>query len=105
MMHKSSTLQSSPINGPESALIRLRQLLLKRIWLPRGLYEALPGIYIVCGIVALLAALFLPERAWIIPWAIVFAFAAIHLGLGIAALRHRLRRPKSARKLVPDTNS
>jgi hypothetical protein len=100
MMQKSSTIQSSPINGNESFRTRLRQLLLKRIWLPRRLYEALPIIYIISGLVALTAALFLPDRAWIMPWACVFGFAAIHLSLRIAALRHRFHRPKPAEKMV-----
>ena len=66
--------------------------MLKRIWLPRRLYEALPVFYIACGLIALASALFLPEQSWFIPWAVIFGFAAIHLGLGIAALRHRFRR-------------
>jgi len=82
----------APVNRHEMARNRLQSVLLKRIWLPHGLYEALPLIYIACGVVALAAALFLPDRAWFIPWAIIFSFAAIHLGLGIAALRRRFRR-------------
>jgi hypothetical protein len=100
MKYEITHYQSSPVNGHESAPARLRRLLLKRIWLPHGLYEALPVIYITCGLIALAAALFLPDRAWIVPWACVFGFAAIHLGLKIAALRHRFRRPKQAEKMV-----
>jgi hypothetical protein len=95
MKYEITHYQSSPVNGHESAPARLRRLLLKRIWLPHGLYEALPVIYIACGLIALAAALFLPDRAWFIPWAIIFSFAAIHLGLGVADLRHRFRRSKS----------
>jgi hypothetical protein len=91
-MQKPSTIQSSPVDGRKTASARLRRLLLKRIWLPRGLYEALPAIYTGCGLTALAAALFLPGRTWIVPWAIVFGFATLHLGLGIAALRHKFRR-------------
>lgn len=85
--------------------MRLQRLLLKRIWLPEGLYEALPYLYIAIGLIALAAALFLPEWAWIIPWACVFGFTAIHIGLKIVALRHRFRRPKSARKERPGADS
>ena len=91
-MQKPSTIRTSPLDGRQTASTRLRRLLLKRIWLPRGLYEALPAIYIGSGLVALAAALFLPGRTWIVPWAIVFGFAVLHLGLGIAALRHKFRR-------------
>jgi VIT1/CCC1 family predicted Fe2+/Mn2+ transporter len=95
MQYEITHNQSSAVNGHESAPARLRRLLLKRIWLPHGLYEALPVIYIASGLIALAAALFLPDRAWFIPWSIIFSFAAIHLGLGVAALRHRFRRSKS----------
>lgn len=95
--------QPGPVNGHKSARTRLRRLLLKRIWLPHGLYEALPVIYFACGIVALAAALFLPDRAWFIPWAIIFGFAAIHMGLGIAALRHRFRRSNRGKGSNPTT--
>jgi len=91
-MQKPSIIQTSPLDGRKTASARLRWLLLKRIWLPRGLYEALPVIYIGSGLVALASALFLPGQSWIVPWAIVFGFAVLHLGLGIAALRHKFRR-------------
>jgi len=91
-MQKPSTIQTSPLDGRKTASTRLKQLLLKKIWIPRGLYEALPVIYICSGLVALAAALFLPGQTWIVPWAIVFGFAVLHLGLGIAALRHKFRR-------------
>ncbi|MAF82965.1 MAG: hypothetical protein QGF90_07905 [Gammaproteobacteria bacterium] len=60
--------------------------------MPNIVYEALAAIYICSGLVALAAALFLPGWTWILPWAVVFGLATLHLGLGIAALRHRLRR-------------
>jgi len=91
-MQKPSTIRTSPLDGRKTVSARLRRLLLKRIWLPHGLYEALPAIYIGSGLVALAAALFLPGWTWIVPWAFVFGFAALHLGLGIAALRHKFRR-------------
>ena len=91
-MQKLTTIQTSPPSGRNQAARRLRRLLLQRIWLPRAVYEALPAIYICSGLVALIAALYLPGSIWILPWAIVFGFAALHLGIRIAALRHKFRR-------------
>jgi len=91
-MHKPGTIRTPPLSERQTASLRLRRLLFKRVWLPRIIYEALPLIYICAGFVALAAALFLPGRIWILPWALVFGFAALHLGIGIAALRHKVRR-------------
>jgi len=91
-MHEPNTIQTLALSGRDTASTRLRRLLLKRIWLPRAIYEALPVIYICSGLVALAAALFLPGWTWILPWAIVFGLAALHLSLKIAGLRHRFRR-------------
>lgn len=93
-MHKPGT-GPTPRPGRRGNLhATLRRALLKRIWLPHFIYEALPWIYIGCGLVALSAALYLPGRTWILPWAIVFGLAAVHLGIRIAALRHKFRRQK-----------
>lgn len=74
----------------------LLRLLLRRVWLPRALYEALPILYICAGTIALAAALYHPGWAWIVPWAIVFGLAAMHFGIYLLALRHKIRRPRRA---------
>jgi hypothetical protein len=93
-MQKFTTIQTTPPSGLNKAARRLGRLFLKRIWLPNALYEALPTIYICSGLVALISALYLPGSIWILPWAFVFGFAALHLGIAIAALRHKFRRKK-----------
>jgi len=93
-MQKPGTISTTPSCGHKTASARLRRLLLKRVWLPRALYEALPVIYICSGLVALAAAIYLPGWTWILPWAMVFSFAALHLGIGITALRHKFRQRK-----------
>ncbi len=75
---------------------RVAHLLLRRVWLPRAIYEALPVIYICAGTIALAAALYHPGWAWIVPWAIVFGLATMHFGVYLLALRHKLRRRRSA---------
>ena len=96
-MHDPLSIRTDPVDGLRSPVARLRRLLARRIWLPRMLYEALPYIYIFSGLVALVSALYLPGRTWIVPWGIILGLASIHLGLRIAALRHRLRRRSADR--------
>ena len=93
-MRKPGTIRTTPRGGHGTVSTRLRRIMLKRVWLPRVIYEGLPVVYICSGLVALAAALYQPDWTWILPWAIVFGFAALHLGVGIAALRHKFRRGK-----------
>ena len=104
-MLKPGTIPTPPLTRRDTVRVRLRRLLLKRIWLPGFIYEALPLIYIGCGLVALTAALYLPGWTWILPWAVVFGFAAVHLGIRIIALRHKFRRTRrSGDQISPDVN-
>ena len=77
---------------------RIRRLLFRKLWLPRFLYEALPYIYISCGLVALIAAAFAPDWTWILPYVILIGLVCLHAGLAIATMRVRFRkrRDKSA---------
>ena len=71
---------------------QVRTLLLKRLWLPRILYEALPYIYMLCGIVALGSAVYSPDWTWILPWAILVGLICLHAGIALATLRFRFRQ-------------
>jgi hypothetical protein len=71
---------------------RLRSILLRRVWLPKLVYEALPYMYIACGLAALTAAVYVPDWTWILPWAVLVGLLCLHAGLALATLRYRLRR-------------
>ena len=73
---------------------RIRQLLFRRLWLPKILYEALPYLYIVLGVTALGSAMFTPDWTWILPWAILIGLICLHAGLALVALRYRIRHGK-----------
>lgn len=77
-----------PVPGAD----RLRRLLTRRVWLPRGLYEFLPALYLLLGAAALAASLLVTGPAWIVPLACVAAVGLTHVGLWIATLRFRYRR-------------
>jgi len=79
-------------SGPCKIASRFRKLLLRRLWLPRFIYEALPYLYIACGLVALGSAIYTPDWTWILPWAILVGLICLHAGLALAALRYRIRK-------------
>jgi len=68
---------------------KIRKILFRKLWLPRPLYEALPVIYILMGLVALVSGLYLPDGTWILPYAVLLGLVCLHAGLGVAALRYR----------------
>lgn len=83
-----------PPSGEQTTSVvrQLRRVLLRKLWLPRFLYEALPYIYISCGLAALVAAAFAPGWTWILPYAILIGLIGLHAGLAIATMRFRFRK-------------
>ncbi|MEM8982715.1 MAG: hypothetical protein AAGC71_06790 [Pseudomonadota bacterium] len=66
-------------------------ILLRRIWLPRVVYEALPFVYLIAGLAAFLATLYVPEWYWIVPWYVLFACALVHAAIYLLLRRLRSR--------------
>jgi Flp pilus assembly protein TadB len=64
---------------------------LRKIWLPKLVYSALPSFYVGSGIAAFLATLYINEWFWILPHYLLFSVACVHLGL----LVYRRRRQRS----------
>lgn len=69
-----------------------------KIWLPRALYEAIPYFYVLGGIAALFASLYINSSAWVVPQWILFAAVCLHVGIRIIWMRFSARRqpPESA---------
>lgn len=65
-------------------------LLSRRIWLPKLLYKALPWFYVISGLAAFLATLYINQWFWILPHYVLFSIACGHLGIYVFRLRrHR----------------
>lgn len=64
--------------------------LLKKIWLPKLIYDCLPYFYIVAGIVALLTTLYISNWYWVVPHYLLFSVACAHFG--VIVLRRRRRK-------------
>lgn len=69
-------------------------LVSRKIWLPKALYDALPYFYLVAGITAFFATLYISNWLWILPHYLLFSAACLHLG--VLVLRRR-RRPEEHR--------
>jgi len=82
-------------DAQDTAGNRIRRLLCRKLWLPRFLYEALPYIYISCGLSALIAAAFAPGWTWILPYVILIGLVCLHAGLAIATMRVRFRKRRN----------
>ena len=67
----------------------------RKIWLPKALYDALPYFYLVAGIAAFLATLYISHWLWVLPHYLLFSAACLHLG--VLVLRRR-RRPRQRRE-------
>ena len=86
----------SSINSPfgtrnVTVIGRIRRVLLRKIWLPRFLYEALPYIDISCGLSALYAAAHATGWALLLPYVILVGLISLHAGIAIATMRYRFR--------------
>jgi len=91
-MQKGKALQSPSPELRGDSMGRIQKILLRRLWLPKFLYESLPYLYILCGMAALISAVYTPDWTWIIPWAVLIGLICLHAGLALVALRYRVRR-------------
>ena len=77
------------LESADSAERHPKQLKLRKIWLPKLLYDALPYFYLVAGVAAFLTTLYISEWFWVLPHYLLFSAACLHLGIYIV---HRRRR-------------
>lgn len=75
-------------------------LIRRKIWLPKVVYDALPWFYLVAGMAAFLATLYISAWFWILPHYLLFSAACLHLGLII--LRRRKRQDSADQSLPVD---
>lgn len=64
-------------------------ILSRKIWLPKLLYELLPYFYVLAGFVALLATVYISEWFWVLPHYLLFSVACVHFGVFIYRRRRR----------------
>ncbi|MEL7537492.1 MAG: hypothetical protein AAFZ58_11070 [Pseudomonadota bacterium] len=67
-------------------------VLFRRIWIPRVVYEALPFFYLVAGLTAFFATLYVPEWYWVVPYYFLVACGLIHAAVYVWLRRARSRK-------------
>lgn len=84
--------KSSPILSETQQITRETGTLLSRkIWIPKALYAALPYFYVISGMAALLATLYIGAWFWVLPHYLFFAAACVHMGIMIHRRRSKHR--------------
>ena len=63
----------------------------RKIWLPRVVYDALPWFYLVAGIAAILATIYIHDWFWFVPHSVLFSAACLHFSWFV--FRSRRRKP------------
>ena len=64
-------------------------VVLRKIWLPKLLYDCLPYFYLVSGIAALLATLYINQWFWVVPHYLLFSAACVHFGIAVFRRRRK----------------
>ena len=66
----------------------------RKIWLPKLLYDVLPYFYLASGVAAFLATLYISEWFWVLPHYLLFSAACLHLGILVYRRRKQHRQPR-----------
>ena len=88
-MYSDAAKRPATLSDTQQATRRTGTLLSQRIWIPKLLYVALPYFYLVSGIAALIATLYIGSWIWVMPHYLLFSAVCLHMGLLI--YRRRLR--------------
>jgi hypothetical protein len=67
---------------------RAGNLMTRKIWLPRILYDLLPYFYLTAGFAAFFATLYISEWFWILPHYLLFSAACLHLAYTVYVRRN-----------------
>ncbi len=87
-MLRTATPTSAEPSDTQQVTLRTGNIVARKVWLPKVLYNALPYFYLVSGIIAFFATLYIGAWFWILPHYLLFSAACIHLGVVIYRRRH-----------------
>ena len=66
-MLSTATRKEAPLTETREGKYNSDKIVSRKIWLPKLLYDALPYFYLVSGIVAFFATLYISEWFWVLP--------------------------------------
>jgi fatty acid desaturase len=84
---------SQDLTGRQETTRSTGSFVSRKVWLPKALYVALPYFYLVAGIAAFLATLYISNWLWVLPHYLLFSAACLHLGVLVLRKRRRPREP------------
>lgn len=90
-----TTASGKPATHRRAAETGSGRFLTRRVWLPKIIYDALPYFYVLAGVSAFLATLYISEWFWVVPHYLLFSLACVHFGLYIFK-RRRKGKPDDA---------
>ena len=89
MMFSDAARKPTNVSNTQKVTKSTGSWLSRKIWLPKALYAALPYFYLVTGVSALLATLYIGHWLWILPHYLLFSAACLHMGVLIFRRRHK----------------
>ncbi len=66
-----------------------KSAVLRKIWLPKLVYDCLPYFYLLSGIAALFATLYINQWFWVVPHYLLFSAACLHFGIAVFRRRRK----------------
>lgn len=90
-MLSSTAGKSARLSDTQQVARQTGNVLSRKIWLPKLLYNALPYFYLASGFLAFFATLYISAWFWVLPHYLLFSVACLHL----AVLVYRRRRRSS----------
>jgi len=91
MMFRDATEKPPVLSETQQVTRETGSLLSRKVWLPKFLYTVLPYFYLVSGIGALVATMYIGHWSWIVPHYILFSAACLHMGILIYRRRNRAK--------------
>jgi hypothetical protein len=92
MVVGNSSIRAAALSETQAMTRETGSLLARKIWLPKILYAALPYFYLLAGIVAIVATMYIGHWTWILPHYLIFSAACLHMGILIHRRRKSYRR-------------
>jgi hypothetical protein len=90
-MQSSNAIHPSQSISRASIARQIGNTLLRKLWLPKAIYETLPFLYLALGLAALTSVIYAPEWTWMVPYTVLMGLVSLHFGVAILTLRYRYR--------------
>jgi Flp pilus assembly protein TadB len=89
MMYSNAVEKPAHLSETQQMTRDAGNLMSRKIWLPKTLYNILPYFYLCAGIGALLATMYISGWVWVLPHYLLFAVACLHMGLLVYRRRNK----------------